>query len=310
MSSIYGNIVLEGLKKLTQALQALEPAPNDTTVLFNDTVLCMNPLQDDVSGILGADILQLDNNGETLILNSNEIAYTPPGGSTGTLSWYDLVSTGLPTLQTVLNNGNSSTNSIGLTGASYSFNMSGDSLVWSPNPWSGTSIYAPGGVTINGADYNTNYTVSGTSIERPSSSQITYYLDGVLQILNSNVTYLFQNNGRFFKWDAGISFRVDNGVMDVEKDHSFKVSDNGNNFTFYPYTNYLDDNGNAGWSVLLTNCFASDISVLSPDIEFYSHGTAGITGTTFPLKKWATARFTLIPSGTFTLGYGWAVSMY
>lgn len=79
MSSIFGN-VLDGLKKLMQALQAIEPAPNETTVMFNDTVVCMNPLQNGVVGTLGADILQLDNNGESVLLNSNEVAYTPVGG--------------------------------------------------------------------------------------------------------------------------------------------------------------------------------------------------------------------------------------
>lgn len=259
MSSIYGNIVLEGLKKLTQALQALEPAPNDTTVIFNDTVVCMNPLQNDVSGILGADILQLDNNGETLILNSNEIAYTPVGGSTLNAPWADLINAVYPNLQYVLMNGNGANNEIQLyyTATNVNSTYSGYGLVFDPQ----------------GGAFN----------------------------------YRIAMDTTFLKLDTGISLRVKDGDSHVQKDYSFQVSD-GFSFNFDPYTDYMDENGNPGWSTILSNQAGSDITV-NADIDFYSHG-AGYSGTSMNLKKWASARFTLVPNSFTSSGYAWAVSMY
>ena len=52
------NIVLTGLTALEQALQAIEPAPNATTVKFADTILLEDPL----------------NSGNTLVLAPGEIS--------------------------------------------------------------------------------------------------------------------------------------------------------------------------------------------------------------------------------------------
>jgi len=258
MSSIFGN-VLDGLKKLMQALQAIEPAPNDTTVYFNDTVLCMNPLQNGVSGVVGADIMQLDNNGETLILNSNEIAYTPSGGSTLNAPWADLINAVYPNLQYVLMNGNGASDEIQLfyTLTNTITTYSGTSLVFDPQ----------GGI------YNYRITMDTT----------------------------------FLKLDTGLSYRVADADTHVRKDYSFQVS-NGFSFNFDPYTNYMDENGNTGWSTVLSNQNSSDITV-NADIDFYSHG-AGYSGTSMNLKKFATARFTLVPNSFTSSGYAWAVSMY
>lgn len=258
MSSIFGN-VLDGLKKLMQALQAIEPAPNDTTVYFNDTVLCMNPLQNGVSGVLGADILQLDNNGETLILNSNEIAYTPSGGGTLNAPWADLINAVYPNLQYVLLNGNTSNDEI----------------------------------QLNYILTNTITTYSGTSL--------------VFDPQGGIYNYRIAMDTTFLKLDTGISLRVTNTDTHVLKDYSFQAS-NGFSFNFDPYTNYLDENGNAGWSTILSNQDSSDITV-NADIDFYSHAV-GYTGTTMNLKKFATARFTLVPNSSTSSGYAWAVSMY
>ena len=200
-----------------------------------------------------------------------------------------------------------------VSSATYTAALTADiGLQWSNNVWGGSTTYAQTGLTLNGADYNTNHTISGMSMERPSTGQLTYVLDSGLSIANSQIKYKFQNDHQFMKWDCGTSFRITpdaGGTMNVEKDDAFKVSENGNRFEFYSYDQYLDDNNNAGWSVLLSNLSGGDIDVNSPDCQFYAH-SVGITGNPFPLKKHATARFTLVPSSSLSPGYAWAVSMY
>lgn len=260
MSSIFGNVI-DGLKKLMQALQAIEPAPNDTTVYFNDTVYCANPLDTNISGTYASDMVQLDDNGETVVLTSNSLAFTPPGGPTMGALWSDIINAVNPTLEDVLANGNSAQNEM--------------SLFYTPN--NSYTIYGGYGLIFD-----------------PNGS--------------TNLNYRIAMDGTFLKVETGMSLRYIDNDTHVLRDYSFQVSSLGAPFNFDPYTNYLDGTGNVGWSTILSNQDGGDISI-SADIDFYSHAT-GFCGTVFNLKKYATARFTLVTCTATSSGYAWAVSMY
>lgn len=202
-----------------------------------------------------------------------------------------------------------SANNLNLTGNSNTVGLSADvGLQWANNVWGGTTTFSNTGIVISGADYNTNHTISGLSMERVSTTQLTYVTDSQLSVANSQIKYLFQNNDQFMKWDCGTSFRYNLNDHHVRKDDAFKACDGGT-FDFETYDFYLDDQGNAGWSVMLSNQDGGDIPVTSPDCQFYSHGS-GVLSSTFYLKKFATARFTLVTSNNWSPGYAWAVSMY
>lgn len=311
MSSVFGNII-DGLKKLMQALQAIEPAPDSTTVYFNDQVLCKNPSIPDVSTTYASDMIQMENGTEEVILNSTEIEYTPPGGPTSFITWSALTSLGgPPNLQTVLNTGNTAVGqSIGIDdGSGLSFNLSPNGLIWSPNPWGGVTNYNWAGLVINGADFNTNHTVSGISIEKPSTTKMTYYVDDRLSIVNANMPFIFEIDNWFMRYNCGFSLRTDLSINVVSKTDAFKVSEGGMNFDFDSFTDYLTPGGDAGFSVILSNSYNLDIDVTTPDIMFYAH-SVGATSSPFTLKKYATARFTLVVVTSYPIGYAWAVSMY
>lgn len=121
--------------------------------------------------------------------------------------------------------------------------------------------------------------------------------------------FKFQTDNNFFKWDAGISFRIDLDDHHINKDMAFKVS-SGGDMDFQNYETYLDKDGFAGWSILLSNQSGGDIHINNPDgLWFYAHAF-GESQSYFYLRKWATARVTLVPSVTYEPGFAWAVSMY
>ena len=217
------NIVLTGLTALEQALQAIEPAPNATTVQFNNSILL-----DDGTGL-------------TATLNTNSLLFADPN------------------------------------------------------------------LNFNGA-----FTESAAVLNIGSKTSSLTAVS--LQFVDTNYTgnFMFQTNDNFFKWDAGVSFRTDIDDHHVNKDMSFKVVNGGGQVDFQNYEYYLDENGLAGWSVIISEGSGTDATIKNPDgLWFYGHGIAGYTQQSdFPLKKWATARITLVPSTTFAPGFAWAVSMY
>lgn len=126
-----------------------------------------------------------------------------------------------------------------------------------------------------------------------------------------DIPFKFTGNQTFFKWNNGTSFKIDLNQSLVNITDSFKVSD-GFYFEFSSYPNYLDADGNGGWSVVLCNTTDSSLNVISPDLWFFSSGSGQSFGT-FDLTKWATARVTLVPTNNRIYGengFAWAVSMY
>lgn len=127
-------------------------------------------------------------------------------------------------------------------------------------------------------------------------------------------TFTFAAPDMFFKWGAGTSFKIDIDDHHVSRDMAFKVI-NGPHGTadFQNYDYYLEQpNLTAGWSIIISEGGGSDATITNPDgLWFYGHGLPGYTQqSSFQLRKWATARITLVPSTVFAPGYAWAVSMY
>lgn len=128
-------------------------------------------------------------------------------------------------------------------------------------------------------------------------------------------TFTFAAPDMFFKWDAGTSFKIDIDDHHVTRDMAFKVVNGGSGgqVDFENYEYYLEQpNLTAGWSVIISEGSGSDATINNPDgLWFYGFGISGYTQqSTFQLKKWSTARITLVPSTTFAPGFAWAVSMY
>jgi hypothetical protein len=126
-------------------------------------------------------------------------------------------------------------------------------------------------------------------------------------------TFSFSAPDYFFKWDAGTSFKIDIDDHHVTRDMAFKVI-NGPSGTadFENYEYYLDPSGNGGWSIIISEGSGQDATITNPDgIWYYGFGIPGYTQqSNFQLKKWSTARITLVPSSVFAPGFAWAVSMY
>lgn len=257
MSSVFGGVITEGLKKLLQALQALQPAPNAETVEIDDTILLKKSGVPDITNTLDSTSITLENQlGGTAHMEANVFQIT-----------------------------------------------SGDALF--------TTIIGEGGVGIGDSSLGplrqNGLNIDGMNVE-PGTYQTHFYHDR-LELIDSTIDFTFQNDNRFMKWDCGTSFRVNVDDHHVRVDDSFKCSRNGMSFDFEVYTNYLDDQGNAGWSVQLSNQDGGDINVNNPDIKFYYHPSGYVTGTML-LKKYATARFTLVPAPNESPPFAWAVSMY
>jgi hypothetical protein len=120
------------------------------------------------------------------------------------------------------------------------------------------------------------------------------------------------NNGNyFFKQFQPTSWNpvyLTNGQK-IEPYHTFVCVETGSAPVLYPSSVYLDSNGNEGWSCFISNFYGDVITINNEDgIRMYSSAT-GETGGSIQLKKWATARFTLVKLPN--LGdYAWAVSQF
>lgn len=96
---------------------------------------------------------------------------------------------------------------------------------------------------------------------------------------------------------------------------AFKVINgaSGGTADFQNYEYYFElPNNTAGWSIIISEGSGNDATITNPDgLWFYGHGIPGYTQqSNFQLRKWATARITLVPSTVFAPGFAWAVSMY
>ena len=73
-------------------------------------------------------------------------------------------------------------------------------------------------------------------------------------------------------------------------------------------TEYLDDNGLAGWSCIISNYNGGDITIDTSGYDWFAHSN-GLSGNPIIFKKWATCRLTLVYS-SIDNQYLWALSQF
>jgi hypothetical protein len=143
-----------------------------------------------------------------------------------------------------------------------------------------------------------------------NAGTITQY--GNSSILSNGIKqFELINSNNFFKQYQPTSWFPEyyNNGQKIEPYSTFICVENGNAPEFYNYGVYLDSNGNEGWSCFISNFYDADITIYNPDgIKMYS-STSGASGGSIALKKWATARFTLVKLPSFG-DYTWAVSQF
>lgn len=316
---------MTGLQKLEQALVALNPAPNDQTMQLDDTILLKHAATPDMTNTMDSTSIHINDNVSTFFsVNESGLQFESSAG-------YNTQSASQIQVEDPASNRSTITPmhvDLVVDGGATGQNMSVlETVFYDETVMSGAEC---GIGTSHLGGINGLRAATGTQVGQNREAVIGFSGDETTPfmqlrndvtnntvriqtdsfVVNSDVQecFRFRNNHHFMKWDAGTSFRIDINDSHVLADMAFKVSE-GNQFDLDPYPTYLDDSGQAGWSVILSNASAGDIPVTSPDCQFYSH-SSGWTGSPFQLKKYATARFTLVPITTTSPGFAWAVSMY
>jgi hypothetical protein len=135
-----------------------------------------------------------------------------------------------------------------------------------------------------------------------------YYRSSINADGHNNFT--FENNNSFFKQNNAFSYltyKPNDGDF-IEKNYSFVYCYNLSVIKLYNPANYLDDNGNDGWSCLISNHNGSDLDIDTAGFDWYSHA-GGQQSNPIKIPKYATCRITLINSAGIG-NFIWAVSSF
>lgn len=188
--------------------------------------------------------------------------------------------------------------------------LSSDELRVEPNPWGAKTHFSALGTIVDHPTGQTVYTKYGCGIENSACNFNIFNEVTDPNEVNPHLQFVKMNCGQSLK--LGPSIHVATGDNLIMKNDHFLVFEEGYGdpneaFRFDKTVFYLDDLGRAGYTVILSNYSGGDIVVNQIDnTSFYGHNFG--EGTHFFLKKWATARVTLVelPSGS----YRWAVSQF
>lgn len=288
------NIVLTGLTALEQALQAIEPAPNATTVKFADTILLEDPL----------------NSGNTLLLSPGEISNlvninglpypqiwnqdTTGNAATATSS---TDSTKLPLAGGTMT-GELTMDSVPIyiSGVSSALNIAYGSL---------TGTLAVNGLSFTDPDISFSSAFTESSVSLTSSNQTATLTAPLLQFVdNSNLSnFKFQTNTNFFKYDCGASYRIrPHDGQKVNKDDAVIVTwQSPSDYNFFNYEYYLDADGLGGFSFIIIHPGSvSDPTIICGDILMVTRDYG--PQNSFSLPKWSAASFILTPTDP-AIGY-------
>ena len=128
---------------------------------------------------------------------------------------------------------------------------------------------------------------------------------------DGHFTFNLDNNERFFKQNNPMSmtqYTLANGDY-IEQYMPLVFSENpSGGLKLRPYTEYLDDNGNSGWSCIISNFDGGDLQVDTNGLGWFSHSN-GNNANPVIVKKWATCRLTLVYSSASSV-YLWALSQF
>lgn len=158
-----------------------------------------------------------------------------------------------------------------------------------------------------------DYTVSPTPFIQmtESSGLVNTFSWGELNA-NGHYCYTFNNNEKFFKQQNPFSFRqveLFDGDF-IEKDYPFVMIQNGSTLKLRDPTEYLDDNGNAGWSCIVSNYGGNSIQIdIASASSWFAHSNGGGQANPIDFSKWSTARITLVYS-SIDSQYVWAVGTF
>lgn len=123
--------------------------------------------------------------------------------------------------------------------------------------------------------------------------------------------FTFENNERFFKQNNPFSLKqysLFNGDF-IEKFMPFVLMEDGvTGLKLREYIEYLDDNGQVGWSCIVSNMNGGVVQIDTGGIDWFAHSN-GLSGNPININKWATCRITLIYSQNLSV-YRWAVSEF
>ena len=135
-----------------------------------------------------------------------------------------------------------------------------------------------------------------------------YYYRNSINADTSNC-FIFDNNQRFYKQQNPFSFNyytLDNDGT-IEKYMSFVYCYNLSGISLNNPNEYLDDNGFAGWSCIVSNHSGNELNIKS-STNWYAQFN-GEQSSPIIINKWATCRITLI-FNTSLNEYFWSVSQF
>jgi hypothetical protein len=257
-----------------------------------------------------------DNVGETSSLTNTELNIQDAIGASARLNKTALkIDDGTSSLQTYINAGT----------ATFLSTVSGQNTLITPSAItttdavSYTSSLDNANLTFNDTSTNISLQLTNDSTVSPTpfikmtetSGLVNTFSWGELNA-NGHYCYTFNNNEKFFKQQNPFSFRqVELADGDfIEKDYPFVFCQALSTIKLRDPADYLDDNGLAGWSVIVSNYSSVDLSIDIGCVVFgwYSHAS-GFGTNPIVFKKWATCRITLTYSSV-DLQYRWAVSLF
>jgi hypothetical protein len=165
--------------------------------------------------------------------------------------------------------------------------------------------------TLNGITISNDITVEEPLISMTNSVGHANYLRFNELNADGHYCYSFKNNERFFKQHNPFSFKAhslpDNSH--IEKHYPFVFCENIIQLSLYSHDEYLDDDGDVGWSCIVSNYGAGDLIINIPSPStWYSNLNGGQQPSPIYIRSWATCRITLVYS--LVDGYVWAVSQF
>jgi len=265
------------------------------------------------------DTIILDNGSgsvDTITTNTITLSGAGIGGPTNTVSQGDM------TIQdnTATNTGQITADYVQFSAPSYTSILSATNLSVSDVANSYSSSVSAGIITLTDGN-------GGNPLNIELDADHTLYPDPQIRLQNStglnsylrfselnadgHYCYNLTNNEKFFKQNNPFSFSVytANDGEYIEKNYPFVLADNISVLKLYNPTTYLDDNGNPGWSCLISNLSGSDIQIDTAGYQFYSHAN-GLQGGPLIFNKWSTGRITLVFSSSTVGDYIWAASLF
>lgn len=295
------SIPISNLVLLPQVLASLDLPPNATTLLIKDTIL--------IEGLTTPTTNNTINNQSITINDSIN------GGPINTITQGDM------TIQdnTATNISQTTADYIQFTVPSYQSQLSGTQLSVS-DVANGYSSQISSGLGLF------NDTNGGSPLQVEIVADHTQDADPFIRLqnvngLNNRIKYSgiyadghycfnLNNDNKFFKQQNAFSmqqYELFDGEY-IEKYMPLIFAQNVNTLKLRDYTEYLDDNGLVGWTIIVSNYSNFDLNIDAFGLRWYAHN-GGLSTSPIVVKKWVTVRITLVYS-SIDNEYLYAVSQF